>query len=97
MIHLGLFDRWAYWISFIGIIHYWEKRFDRRLIEHLVKHIGRILDDEIGYEYSIIDSKKFSLWNTDVIEFHILSRKSSVGKGYLECYRIGLEIGLKQC
>ena len=58
------------------VIHYWEKRFDRRLIEYLVKHIGRILDDEVGYEYSVIDSTKFSLWSRDIIEFHILSRKS---------------------
>ncbi len=58
------------------VIHYWEKRFDRKLIEYIVKHIGNILDDKVRYEYSVIDSTKFSLWNMDVIEFHILSRKN---------------------
>ena len=58
------------------VIHYWEKKFDRDVIEGLVKHVGGILDDEVGYEYSVIDSTKFSLWSRDTMEFHILARKN---------------------
>ena len=52
------------------------KKFDGELIEYIVKHIGNILDDKVGYEYSVIDSTRLSLWSKDTIEFHILARKS---------------------
>ena len=42
------------------VIHYWERRFDRDLIEYLVE-----------YKYSVIDSTKFSLRNMNIIEVRL--------------------------
>ena len=33
------------------VIHYWERRFDRDVIESLVKHIGRVLADSWYEEF----------------------------------------------
>ena len=52
-----------YRIPYTGI-HYWEKRFDMDLIESLVKHIGNILDDEVGMNILllILQSSAYGIW-----------------------------------
>lgn len=58
-------------------IAYWEHRFDQSLIERLVAEIGAKVEKLIDYCFSILDSTKFTAWNKNLIEFHLLVRKAS--------------------
>jgi hypothetical protein len=57
-------------------IAYWERRFDSRLIERIVRALGRKVEQLLGYIFSILDSTKFTSWNKTLIEFHLLVRKA---------------------
>jgi hypothetical protein len=59
-----------------SVIHYWEKKFDSNLIERLVKNLGNKIEKILDYAFSILDSTKFTSWNKNLIEFHLLIRKS---------------------
>jgi len=59
-----------------SVIHYWEKKFDKALIENIVKAIGRRIENLLGYLFSVLDSTDFTLWNKSNIEFNLLSRIS---------------------
>ncbi|MEM7826722.1 MAG: transposase [Candidatus Aenigmatarchaeota archaeon] len=57
-----------------SVIHYWEKRFDKTLIERMVKTVGNRVQQLLGYLFSIVDATDFTLWNKANIAFHLLSR-----------------------
>jgi hypothetical protein len=57
-----------------AVIHYWEKKFDKKLIERIVKAIGSKLEQLIGYMFSVIDATEFTRWNKSNLEFHLFNR-----------------------
>jgi len=59
-----------------SVIHYWEKKFDKGVIENLVKRIGIKIENLLGYIFSVIDSTDFTRWNRSNISFHLMNRIS---------------------
>jgi len=57
-----------------SVIHYEEKVLGKDLIEEVIMLIGQKLDVAIGYDFSVIDSTKFSTWKNKGLEFHVLTR-----------------------
>ena len=53
-------------------IHFWEKKLSVEFIENLVKQLAKKI--KIPYDFSFIDSTKFSTWNNNVVEIHTLVR-----------------------
>ena len=70
-----------------SVIHYWEKKFDKSLVERIVKAIGSKLEKLLGYLFSVIDSTEFTLWNKSNIEFHLLNRIAGT------VYPVGIHFG----
>lgn len=60
-----------------SVIHYWEKKFDKLLIERIVKAAGNKLEQLLGYIFSMIDATEFTLWNKSNIEFHLFNHIAS--------------------
>lgn len=57
-----------------SVIHYWEKKFDKSILENIVKAIGSKIEELLGYLFSVIDSTRFTLWDKKEVEFHLLNR-----------------------
>ena len=55
-----------------SVIHFWEKRLSVEFIEKLVKQLAKKI--KIPYDFSFVDSTKFSTWNNNVVEIHTLVR-----------------------
>jgi hypothetical protein len=60
-----------------SVIHYWEKRISKELIQELIRLVGAKLDDLLGYDFSVIDATKFADWHKTTTEFHLLARIAS--------------------
>lgn len=60
-----------------SVIHYWEKQIPLELMQEIVLLIGSELEDIAGYNYSVMDSTKFSTWKSSEREFHLFIRKHS--------------------
>jgi len=39
-----------------SVIHYWEKRVGKDLLKEIVVRIGRLLEEKLGYLFSVLDS-----------------------------------------
>jgi hypothetical protein len=57
-----------------SVIHYWEKKVSKEIIEKIVRLVAEEVEEQLGYDFSVIDSTKFSSWKKDEIEFHTLTR-----------------------
>ena len=58
-----------------SVISYWENKEDVHIIiNQIVKDIGSRIQRYIGYEFSMVDSTKFSNWHNNEVEFHIVNR-----------------------
>lgn len=58
-----------------SVIHYWEKKLPKDIIEKIVRLIAEEVELQAGYSFSVIDSTKFASWNkNDELEFHTLTR-----------------------
>ena len=57
-----------------SVIHYWEKKVGREFIENLVRKLGKMLEDTIGYDFSFVDSTLFTTWNKKEVEFYTAVR-----------------------
>lgn len=68
-----------------SVISYWENKPEMvEIIKEIVAELGAELQLCLGYEFSMIDSTKFSNWYNDEIEFHIVNR---IKKGFV--YPVG--------
>jgi hypothetical protein len=56
-----------------SVIHYEEKVL-RKFVEEVIVLVGKKLDSSIGYEFSVMDSTKFSTWKKGTVEYHMLIR-----------------------
>ena len=57
-----------------SVIHYWEKKLDKEFIETMIEEIGRKIEELVDYRFSVLDSTKFTSWNINLTEFHLLIR-----------------------
>lgn len=57
-----------------SVIHYWEKKLPKEVVEKIVRTIAKEVERSLGYDFSIIDSTKFASWKNDEVEFHTLTR-----------------------
>lgn len=58
-----------------SVISYWENKPEISCcINQIINEAGYLLDEYLGYTFSVIDSTKFSSWYMDEIEFHVLNR-----------------------
>ena len=58
-----------------SVISYWENK--PRITEYvkqIVSKVGMLLEKNLDYSFSMIDSTKFSSWNKNETEFHVLNR-----------------------
>jgi len=60
-----------------GGIHYWEKRL-RRLgkLEKILEDVGRVLDDRLGYRFSVLDWTELTTWSMDSVRVTLTVRMS---------------------
>ena len=71
-----------------SVISYWEnKRGVTEILNLVVKELGINLQNKLGYEFSMVDSTKFSNWYNEEVEFHIVNR---IKKGVV--YPIGTSL-----
>ena len=59
-----------------SVIHYWENNLSAEIIENAIRKAGRMLDDMLGYEFSVIDATSFSNWHMENSSFHAINRIS---------------------
>lgn len=57
-----------------SVIHYWESRIERKVIERAVRTIGSRLEEILGYDFSVIDATSFADWHNGNNSFHLLNR-----------------------
>lgn len=58
-----------------SVISYWENKKEIiEIIKQIIKKIGAKLQYLLGYEFSMVDSTKFSNWHKKEVEFHIVNR-----------------------
>lgn len=57
-----------------SVIHYWEKRIERGVMERAVRAAGSRIEEVLGYEFSVIDATRFADWRQYETGFHLLSR-----------------------
>lgn len=57
-----------------SVIHYWEKKFDKGLVESITAKIGKEIEKELGYDFTFMDSTKFTTWGKNDVEFHATVR-----------------------
>ena len=62
-----------------SVIAYWEKKLSA-LVASVILFIGLVIERILGYNFSFIDSTKFTTWHCREVEFHTLVR---VGNGFL--------------
>jgi hypothetical protein len=57
-----------------SVIHYWEKKLPKEVVEKIVRTIAEEVERSLGYDFSVIDATKFTSWKNQELEFHILAR-----------------------
>jgi hypothetical protein len=57
-----------------SVIHYWEKKLDKELIETIIGEVGKKVERLLDYKFSVLDSTKFTSWTISLEEFHLLVR-----------------------
>src|SRR3989344_1085329 len=58
-----------------SVIAYWENKPEVEIIvDNVIEEIGIKLQRLLGYEFSMLDSTKFSNWHHDEVEFHVTNR-----------------------
>jgi len=58
-----------------SVIAYWENKPEVEIIvANVIEEIGIKLQRLLGYEFSMLDSTKFSNWHHDEVEFHVTNR-----------------------
>jgi hypothetical protein len=57
-----------------SVIHYWEKKLPKEVIEKIVRTIAEEIEKSLGYDFSVIDATKFASWKNQGLEFHTLNR-----------------------
>ena len=57
-------------------IHYWERRIHPEILEKSIRKVGRVLDEIIGYEFSVLDATSFTNRHKTINGFHLITRIS---------------------
>jgi hypothetical protein len=53
-----------------SVIHYWEKNFDRRVIQRIIEKVGELLNRLIPPSFYVIDGTKFTSWRKRDVGTH---------------------------
>jgi len=55
----------------------WEKRLRRLgILEMILEDVGRVLDDRLGYWFSVLDWTEFTTWSMDIVRVTLTVRIS---------------------
>lgn len=57
-----------------SVLHWWENRLPREVVEQAVRLLGKRIEQELGYEFTVIDATSFTTWTKRLVGFHLLTR-----------------------
>jgi len=57
-----------------SVIHFWEKKVNKELLEKIISLLGKELDKHMENEYTFIDSTEFTSWTKEPLVFHVSCR-----------------------